>query len=203
MQRYTGKSLDAVLAQIAEEKQVSVDDITYHVIEEKQGFLGIGSHVTVEAYCLQDVLDFIRTYLMSLFTGFDQEVTIDMETTERGIVVSLDAENNAILIGRGGKTLQALNYLVRAAVSAQFKHRFNVILDINNYKNDRYQKLKAMAKRLGKGVQRSKVTVSLDPMPNDERKVIHQTLSDMPHIRTHSEGSGADRHLVIMYDEGK
>ena len=65
------------------------------------------------------------------------------------------------------------------------------------------EKIKAMAKRIAKTVQRTKVTASLDPMPNDERKIIHQALTDMPHIKTESEGEGNNRHLKIMYDKSK
>ena len=71
------------------------------------------------------------------------------------------------------------------------------------YKEERYEKVKSIAGRIAKTVQRTKVDASLDPMPNDERKVIHQYLSDWPYIKTESEGEGSRRHLKIMYDRTK
>ena len=56
-----------------------------------------------------------------------------------------------------------------------------------------------MAKRIAKQVQRSKVDVELDPMPNDERKVIHKTLNEWHNIKTESEGEAANRHICIRY----
>ena len=98
-----------------------------------------------------------------------------------------------------GKTLSAFNTVVRAAVNAEFKKRIDVLIDVNHYKDERYYKLRAMGKRIAKQVQRSHVNVELDPMPNDERKVIHQTLNDWHNISTESEGEGTNRHLVIKY----
>ncbi|MBR5005393.1 MAG: protein jag, partial [Erysipelotrichaceae bacterium] len=112
-------------------------------------------------------------------------------------------ENNAILIGKNGQTLQSINAVVRAAANAEFKRRFRVLVDVNGYKESRYEKVKALAKRIAKTVQRTKDDASLDPMPNDERKAIHQVLADMPHIVTQSEGEGAARHLKIMYKADK
>ena len=72
-------------------------------------------------------------------------------------------------------------------------------MDVNGYKDDRYAKVKSMAIRIAKTVQRTKVSALLDPMPNDERKIIHQTLSQMKNIRTESEGEGRNRRLRILY----
>ena len=60
-----------------------------------------------------------------------------------------------------------------------------------------------MARRIAKTVQRTKVEAILDPLPNDERKVIHQYLGEMKNIRTESVGEGRDRRLKIIYDEHK
>ena len=98
-----------------------------------------------------------------------------------------------------GKTLAAFNTIVRAAVNSEFKKRIDVLIDINHYKEDRYAKLRSMAKRIAKQVQRSKVDVELDPMPNDERKVIHKTLNEWHNIKTESEGEAANRHICIRY----
>ena len=58
-----------------------------------------------------------------------------------------------------------------------------------------------MAKRIGKQVQRDHVSVEIDPMPNDERKVIHKTLNEWHNIKTESEGEGNNRHVCIRYVE--
>ena len=76
-------------------------------------------------------------------------------------------------------------------------------MDINNYKTDRYDKIKGIAYRVAKSVQKSHVSATLDPMPSDERRVIHNFLSEMANIRTESEGDGRGRRVKIIYDANK
>lgn len=202
MKSYTAKTLDDLLKNAAAEKEVAIEDLTYYITEEKKGLLGLGSSVTADVYCLKDVKEFIFDYLGNFFTNLNLEIEIEIFQQADAFKVMLNAENNAILIGKNGQTLQAINTVVKSAANSMFKRRFQILVDINNYKESRYEKVMAMAKRIAKTVQRTKVTATLDPMPNDERKVIHQALTDMPHIKTESEGEGSNRHLKIMYDKG-
>ena len=83
--------------------------------------------------------------------------------------------------------------------SSTFKKRINLIVDVNHYKEDRYKKVKAIARREAINVAKTHVDCELDPMPNDERKVIHQYLQDFKNVTTVSVGEGNKRHLCIKY----
>lgn len=107
------------------------------------------------------------------------------------------------MIGKAGKSLQAFNRLVKAAVSAAFKKRIGLLIDVNGYKEERYEKICKMAVRIAKDVRRTKVDAVLDPMPADERKAIHNALAGMNDISTKSEGEGEGRRLHILYTPGK
>ncbi len=203
MNVYTGKTLDNVLAAIAKEKDVAVEEITYYVIEESTGFLGFGASVSVEAFAPKDVTNFVEEYLGNFFLGLGLEVEISSELTRSNLNINLNADNNGILIGKNGQTLQGLNTLIRQVVNSKFKRRFYVFVDINNYKQERYQRLRALARSVAKKVKRTKIDASLDPMPNDERRVIHQELTNMPNVKTISEDTGRKRHLKIIYDANK
>ena len=208
MKRYTGKTLEEVLNNIAKENECLVDDISYTVVDESKHLFGIGNSVTVEAFTPQDVKEFIFNYLGAYFEELNQGVAIEIvvdktkdEKEELQYRVILDAENNAIIIGKNGQTLRAISQVLRAATNATFKKRINVLVDINHYKEDRYRKVKALAKRVANEVAKSHVDAKLDPMPNDERKVIHQFLQGNKHVQTVSEGEGDKRHIVIKYVE--
>lgn len=203
MKKYTAKTLEELLNHAAKDKGVDTSELTYNVTEEKKGILGIGTSITAEVYCMNDVKEFVFNYLGEFFTELNQEIEIEILQQTEGFKVMLNAENNAILIGKNGQTLQAINTVVKSAVNSTFKKRFHILVDINNYKIDRYAKVKSIARRVAKTVQKTKVTAVLDPMPNDERKVIHQYLGEMPNIRTESEGEGHARHLKIIYDPAK
>lgn len=201
MEKFTAKNLSEAISNAASSKNVSVEELVYEVVEEKKGILGIGTSVTIEAYCLNDVKEFLFDYLGDFFTGINKDAEVEITQIEDGFKVSINSENNSALIGHNGKTLTAINTVVKGAVNNYFRKRFNVIIDINNYKDVRYKKVKAMAIRIAKNVRRTKIDAVLDPMPNDERKVIHQTLTDFKNIKTESEGEGRNRHLKIMYVE--
>lgn len=201
MKQYQGKNLDDLLKNIATEQKCNVEDITYEIIEERKGILGIGNSVTIKAYCPNDIKDFIFNYLGNYFTELNQAVKIEIIQLNDGLKVVLNAENNAVAIGKNGQTLHAINTVLKAACNNVFKKRINVFVDINNYKEERYKKLRLMARRIGKEVVKTKMDVSLDHMSADERKIIHQYLSEFKNVKTESEGEGLNRHLVIKYVE--
>lgn len=201
MKRYSAKNIDELLQKAADDKGVSADQLTYYVVEEKAGFLGFGTEVTAEVYAQQDVSDFLKTYVETFLHHYDQVAKATIKREREAYHIAIDASNNAILIGKNGQTLQAINTVVKGAVNSKFKHRFHVMVDINNYKKERYDKVRQMAKRIAKNVQKTKIAAVLDSMPNDERRIVHQTLSKMQNIKTMSEGDGRNRRLRIYYDQ--
>lgn len=205
MKEYTGKSLEEILNEIATSQECRVEDITYNLLEENKHLFGIGNSVTIEAYTPKDVKEFIFNYLGTYFTELNQAVSIEIilennkEPEDLLYRVILDAENNAIVIGKNGQTLRAITTVLKAATNATFKKRINLVVDVNHYKEDRYRKVKGIASRVAKEVAKTHIDAELDPMPNDERKVIHQHLQDYKNITTVSVGEGNKRHLVIKY----
>ncbi|MFV0381067.1 MAG: R3H domain-containing nucleic acid-binding protein [Breznakia sp.] len=203
MKQYTGKSIEEVLQAIADEKNVKTEDITYNVIEEKSGFLGVGKEITIEAYTKVDIMDYIYDYLQLYFENIKMDIEIMIDDVEGFYKININTSNNAIIIGKEGKTLQALNNVVKSVTSSHFKTRVGLLIDVNGYKEVRYQKVCRVAERVAKSVIRSKTDAVLDPMPSDERKAIHNYLQNFKKIKTISEGEGNQRKLKIYYDEKK
>lgn len=193
MEIYTGKTLDEILESVSEARSISKDQLQYSILSQD------ASEVKAYIYDSEDIKEFLFDYLGNFFTEIGLDIEVSIEEIMGSYHVNLNAENNAILIGKQGKTLQALNLVMKAAINAVFKRRIDVVMDINHYKEDRYAKVKAIAKRVARQVQQSHVDAALDPMPNDERKAIHKALSDWEGISTESEGVGADRHICIRY----
>ena len=203
MNRYEAKTVDEAIELACADKRIAKEEINYFVIEEKPGgIFGIGAKAIIEAYCNKDIEDFIFEYIRQYFENINMGCEILIESTDEGFDVKLNAENNAVIIGKAGQTLQAITNVVRAA-SSKFKRHVNLLIDVNNYKEERYEKLKAMVGRIAKTVQKTKVSARLGQMTNDERKVIHQFLSTFSNIKTESEGEGNNRRLKIIYDSKK
>lgn len=200
---YTGKNLDDLLKSVAAEKGVAVEELTYTVKEEKAGFLGIGGKVEAEVYCSKDIEEFLKAYLERFFENIEMQAEVTVENDDGFYRIQINAENNAVLIGKNGTALQSLNTIVKAAASSEFRKRVGVLIDINGYKQEKYHKVCALAMRVAKDVRRTKTDAILDPMPADERKAIHNHLADMDCITTESEGEGNHRRLKIMYTPDK
>ena len=192
---YTGKNLDDLLKSVAAEKGVAVEELTYTVKEEKAGFLGIGGKVEAEVYCSKDIEAFLKAYLERFFENIEMQAEVTVENDDGFYRIQINAENNAVLIGKNGTALQSLNTIVKAAASSEFRKRVGVLIDINGYKQEKYHKVCALAMRVAKDVRRTKTDAILDPMPADERKAIHNHLADMDCITTESEGEGNHRRL--------
>lgn len=199
MNIYTAKTLEDALALASEKEGCSINDINYKVIEEKKGLFS--KKITIETYGVVDVIKFAKEYLLSIVENFELNGTVE-EKYENGIIhLVIDTNHNSILIGKNGKTLQALNDVCRYAVAAKFKKHYRILLDINSYKDEKYAKLTRIAKRVAKEVLNTKATVHLDPMPADERRIVHNALTRFKNISTQSEGVGNKRHIVITYQD--
>lgn len=202
-EKFTGKTLEEALALACSTKGCTQEELHYEITEEKSGFLGIGKTVEIEAYCQKDIEEFIKNYIQTYFDNALLDGEVEIENDHGFYRVTVNTKNNAIVIGKAGKSLQAFNRLVKAAASAAFKKRVGLLIDVNGYKEERYEKICKMAIRVAKDVRRTKVDATLDPMPADERKAIHNALADMNDISTKSEGEGEGRRLHILYTPGK
>ena len=199
MKTYEGKTVDEVVQLACQDLGITPDQLNYEIIEEKRGLFS--KKVIIECYTENMVQDFLENYIRKILSDMEFTVeTLSYIQNER-IYCNINTDNNSILIGKNGVILRALNFIAKNAVQNQFKKRIEISIDINGYKENRYKKVSSMAKRLGKQVLRSKVAVKLDPLPADERKVIHQVISEMGHLKTESQGEGKNRFITISYVE--
>jgi spoIIIJ-associated protein len=114
------------------------------------------------------------------------------------LVLNIQGGELGGLIGRRGETLEDLQYLTRLLVAKELGHYINLVLDVEGYKSHREQMLQQLAQRMAERVTTSNKPASLEPMPANERRIIHLTLRDHPHVRTESVGAGENRKITIV-----
>ena len=197
MKIYEGKTVEDAIAFACADLSVAADDLTYEIIEEKKGLFT--KKVVIECYTIDMVLNYMEDFVRNILTNMEFEVETVSYIQDDRLYCNVNTSNNSILIGKNGVILRALNLIVKNAVNHEFKKRIEISIDINGYKESRYKKVMAMSKRLGKQVLRTKAPIKLDPMPADERKVMHQTIAEMGHLKTESKGEGKNRHITISY----
>ena len=197
--RFTAKTVQDAVNLACQELNVTVDDLNYEVISETKTFFT--KRAEIECYTIAMVQDYIEGYVRRFISEMGFEVETVSYLQDGRIYCNINTSNNSILIGKAGVILRAINFIVKNAVSTTYKKRIELSIDINGYKEERYKKVASMARKLGKQVLRTKADIKLDPMPADERKVMHQELSKLEHVKTQSYGEGKNRHMVISYVE--
>ena len=127
------------------------------------------------------------------------EVTIDeYEGDEGELILDITGDDLAVLIGRHGRTLDALQFLISAITVRKIGYRFPVIIDVESYKNRQRQKLEALARSSANKAASQGRSVKLRPMTPYERRIIHVALRDDRRVDTASEGEGPARHVVVV-----
>lgn len=127
------------------------------------------------------------------------EVTIDEYEGDDGeLILDITGDDLAILIGRHGRTLEALQSVISAITVRGIGYRFPVIVDIEGYKGRQRQKLESLARSAAKKAAATHRSVKLRPMNPYERRIIHITLRDDVRVETGSEGEGSARHVVVV-----
>lgn len=198
MKEYEGKNLDEVLAKASEELNLPIEKLNYKVLSEVKTLFK--KYCKISVLTIDDAPDYACQYLENILSALELNAEVSSIVKEGIIHVNMISENDASkIIGRGGETLQALNELVRTAVYNKFDQHISLIVNINNYKDQKYDKLTRLAKRLAYSVKKTKMTIELDPMPSDERRIIHNALANDERIQTISVGAGKSRHITIQY----
>lgn len=138
---------------------------------------------------LQDILKYFNV----------GEVTIDEYEGEEGeLILDITGDDLAVLIGRHGKTLDALQFLVSAITVRTIGYRYPVVIDVEGYKSRQRQKLESIARTAASRAASQHRNVKLRPMTPYERRIVHIALRDDPRVDTVSEGEGAGRHVVVV-----
>ena len=197
MKSFTGKTVEDALNAASEEYGTPVEELIYVVTDKTKGIFS--KKVVVDVFDLSDVIKYAEDYVLDVVDNLGIESTVNTKLDDDIIRITIDSTHNPILIGKNGKTLQALNELTKLAVSNHFHKRFRVLLDVNGYKDNKYDRLTRLARKYAHEVQKTKTIYTFDPMPADERRAVHNACSGMPHIRTESSGEGTHRQVQIIY----
>lgn len=134
--------------------------------------------------------------------GFDAQVTAAWheadDNGERYLLLDIHGQDVSPLIGRRGETLASIQYLVRLMINQRIKRWKNIVVDVEQYKERRVTQLTQLAKRMAEQVTQSGRAVSLEPMPANERRIVHLALRDHPSVYTQSSGEGDRRKVHIV-----
>lgn len=199
----SGQTVKDAVQSAIKQLNTTEDQVEVEVIDEgKKGILGIfGSKPAVVKVTLvkknSNSIEHAEEYLHSITTQLGVEVTIDKKVNGKEVYFELSGNKIAILIGKRGQTLNALQYLVQLVINRNSDQYYTVTVDAEGYRKRREETLVTLANRLAEKAIRSNREVSLEPMPSYERKIIHTALQDKREVSTYSYGAEPKRHVVI------
>ena len=149
---------------------------------------------------LDHIADTAIDALQGILKYFDVgEVMIDeYEGDERELILDITGDNLAVLIGRHGKTLDALQFIVFAITTRVLGFRYPVVVDVEGYKNRQRQKIESLARSAASRADQQHKAIKLRPMTPYERRIVHIALRDDDRVETASEGEGSSRHVVVL-----
>ena len=202
----TAKTPEEAIEIALKELDVERPDVEIDVVSKgKAGILGIGGEpAKVRVTVLDKPPDAVvatTDILQSLISLMDVSATITLVHAERedvgGPVFDVDGDDSGLLIGRRGETLRALQFLVSFIASRRLGDRVNLFVDVSGYQERRYETLRSLAQRNARRVASSGREITLEPMPPNERRIVHMALADDPDVNTISDGVGDGRRVVI------
>ena len=171
----------------------------------KPGLLGIGSEPAKIKVTKIDnpseVVQVASDVVSKLIRLMDIDVISTMRHTDgddEGPFFDIEGEDSALLIGRRGETLRALQLLVRTIVGRKLGTNLNFTVDVEGYDDRRRQSLSNLADRVASRVIKTGRSIELEPMSARERRIVHISLADQKGIQTESSGEGKDRRVVIQ-----
>ena len=197
---FEGKNKEALIEKALKEMGVTEKDILYNFEESKSGLFK-GTTYKLKVIKNEEVASYLRDYLQELTKNMGIDVSFETKIRGEQISIKMYSDNNSILIGKNGKTLSALQTILRQKVYNQIEKYSYIILDVENYKEKQQQHLERLAKRLAKEVQKTKIDTTMENMNSYERRIVHNALANFKNISTVSEGEEPNRHVIIKYNE--
>lgn len=197
----TGQTVEEAVGSALAQLQTTREYTEISIVDEgRRGLFGLfGNRPAVVKVILKpDAIETAKEFLQSVLQNMDIEAEIKVtREDERSIIFNITGEKMGLLIGKRGQTVNSLQYLTQLAANRNSKHYVTVILNPEDYRERRKETLIQLAKRLASRAVHLGESVSLEPMPNYERKIIHTTLSHNRKVATSSEGEEPNRYVVI------
>lgn len=197
---YEVKTLDEAKQLAVADFGVKESELTFTIVNEKKGFLGIGSKIEVEAVIDADGITRGKEYIQMILDNNNIQGFIEKKVRGNNVEFNVDAGDfNGYLIGKNARNLISLQILVSTVVNNYYEGEDLkiVFVDVGGYKRRREKNLENMAVEFGKQVARTKQKLQLDYLNAYERKIVHNKLSTWKDVKTYSVGEEPNRFLII------
>lgn len=196
---YEGKNREDLINKITEELNCNENELV--ILEQfTEGKIFKSQKYKLSVITKAEIKKQLKNFFNELSKLMNVTIESEINITEDNIYnINLVTSNNSILIGKEGKTLDAIQCLLRQISQNDLQNKIKINVDISNYKYEQTKKLEKNIKNIAKEVLKTKVDTSLDPMNSYNRRIVHTIVSEFSDLETESIGEGKERHVVIRY----
>ena len=198
----TGRSVEEVVELGLIELDATMEDVEIEVLEEaSKGIFGLFGvkEAEVKMTLKEDAHKFAKAFLVDLLKNMNIAAKIETELKENALYINLIGEDMALLIGKRGQTLDAIQYLVSLVVNRKREKYIRVAFDTENYREKRKKTLEKLAHRMADKAKHLRKDIILEPMNPYERRIIHSTLQNNRFVNTKSDGEEPNRRVIIFF----
>ena len=193
--KFEDKTIDETKNKALKELNINEENIIIINKTEKNGLLK--KSVSIEIVTIDEIINYLKDSLNEILSLMGIEANYEVRRRENRIEIKIFSDNNAILIGKNGRTMQSLQTILRFILKNHVSSDLSVMLDVENYKEKRNRNIEYLAKKIARDVAKTKVETKLDNMNSYERRIVHNILSDNKYVYTISEGEEPNRHVII------
>lgn len=194
---FEGKNKEELLNKALNELNASTDEVYYDIKEETSGGLFKSKKYSLNIILKEDLVEYVKTYLKEILDLMGIKAEMEVQKREKFIKVNMFSDNNPILIGKNGRTMNSLGLIIRQVIQNKLGIRVNIILDVEEYKEKQQKNIERLAIKLAKEVVKTGVDVKMDRMNSFERRLVHNRLTNFKGVTTISEGEEPNRCVVI------
>ncbi len=195
--QYEGKNIADLKLKVMEELNKPEEELIFKYGNKEDGGIFRGKREKIEVLTKEDIINYIKEQLKEITDQMGVKVNLECRNRENYIGINIFSNtNNAILIGKNGRTIDALQRVLKHSILNTTGFYVNLILDVEGYKENQHRYLERDAKTKAVEAQTSGETQRLENMNSYQRRLVHNFLSSMD-VTTESEGEEPNRYVVI------
>ncbi len=201
---FEDKSVEGAIDLACQQLKLPRDKLEIEIISKgSSGIFGIVGarkakiRVTAKVVPVERTAEKTKEVLDDILKHVDLPMVVECEPRDGYYYLNIISNGSGLLIGKRGKTLNALQFLVSKIVSRQTSENISVIVDTENYRSKRELSLSELARQLSEKVKKAHRPLTTGPMSSQDRRVIHLALKEDHEVRTKSKGEGNLRRVVI------
>jgi len=198
--KFEDKNKDILLEKALNELNETEDNIYYKENEVESGLFK-NKKYNITIIKKDEIIKELKEYINTLANKMNIEIHSEIKIVNSTINIMLVSTENAILIGKEGRTLESIQLLLNQLIKQQTDFNIRIIVDASNYKGKKEKNFEYEIKKIAKEVLKTKIEVKLDPMNSYNRRIVHNVVSNYDKLTTKSEGEEPNRYTIISYKE--